>query len=358
MSNHSETYKSPYSLLNLTPDQSISGNWSELLRKRRKEILAEFDLNNAPALLLDGQPWTKSEVLIGFEELALETQSFHGLIWELGWMDFWRGADAIPANMAIQASWHGQFEQELYDGFEKLLSGRLRELIQHHQYASILALLSFPFAVPPKLLKKAESPVYTLLLAETLAWRGRIFEIRPEGVESGYVEWFPAMHAELICLLPKRYEEEGSRWATAVLDTSVYLARYLTFEKRDEILIPIHPANKYWSKDLGKRWNRVKQSLLSVPQSASIVQKSVSSKRIILQVLFITLACGLAGYFMASKSSPPVDLPKIPIEYSPVDSVYSLDFQYDTFELKPYRPGEQEELLHGESPDPTSQSIP
>lgn len=356
MSNHSETYKSPYSLLNLSSDQSISGNWSELLRKRRKEILAEFDLHNAPAITLDGQSWTKSEVLIGLEELALETQSFHSLIWELGWMDFWRGADVIPANMAIQASWQGQFEQELYDGFEKLLSGRLRELIHHHQYTSILALLSFPFAVHFKLLKKAESPVYDLLLAETLAWRGRIFEIRPEGVESGYLEWFPAMHAELICLLPKRYEEEGSRWATAVLDTSVYLARYLTFERRGEILIPIHPANKYWPKGLCKRWNRFKQSLLSVPQSASIDQKSVSSKRIILQVLFISLGFGLTGYFIAHISPPPVD--RIPIEYSPADSVYSLDFQYDTFEFKPYRPGNQGESPPWESPNPTSQSTP
>lgn len=336
MFNHSETYKSPYSLLNLKPGQFNSENWSEILRKRRKEILAEFDLHNSPAIIFEGQSWTKSEVMSGFEELAQKNQTIHRVIWERGWMDFWRGADAIPANMATHISWQGQFEQELYEEFEELLASRLTNLVLHRRYASILDLLSFSFAVPDNVLQKAESPISQLLLKENLEWIGRTFQIRPEGPEGGYQAWFPAMHAELFCLLPERYAQEGSRWAKSVIDTGIFLARYLTFEQRNELLVLKYPANAYWPEDLKSKWNRFQQYLSIVPQADSVVQKTIFYKKKILQVFAIAIGFMLAGYFMGSVTTSPSDYRTLPIKYPSLEELKRQTFQFDTFEQTPY----------------------
>lgn len=359
MSSPPETYKSPYSLLNLSPAESASEDWAQLLRKKRKEILAEFDLHHASSLVLNGQSWTKSEVLSGFEELAQKNQTVHSVIWERGWMDFWQGTGAIPSNMANPVSWQGEFEPELYEEFEKLLAGRLTNLILHRQYTSILSLLSFSFAVPDNVLQKAESPISHLLLTENLEWIGRTFQIRPEGPEGSYQEWFPAMHGELFCLLPERYAQEGSKWAKSVIDTGIFLARYLTFEQRNEILILEYPANAYWPEDLKRKWNRFQQYLSIVPQADSVVQKTIFYKKKILMAIGISLGFGILGYFWGKKTyTPPLDYRNLSIEYAPGDCVLFPGFQPDTFELAPYHSSEKSNQFPNTSEDSISQSIP
>lgn len=357
MSSHTETYKSPYSLLNLSPAQSDSEAWAQMVRKKRKEILAEFDLHNASYLMLNGQPWTRSEVLAGFEELAQETQTIHRAIWELGWIDFWQGAKEIPLNMSQEARWSGKHQQALWNDFEKIISQRLQEYIHTKQFSAILELLSFTFAVPSGVLNKAETPISTLLQEERREWRGRAFKIRPQDEKSEYKEWYPARYAALFCQLPERYEEASRQWAQAVIDISVVLARYLTFEQRDELLILKYPANTYWPEDLKRKWNRFQQYLSIVPQADSVVQKTIFYKKKILQVFAISIGFMLAGYFMGSVTSSPSDYRTLPYKYPSLEELKRQTFQFDTLEQTPYAPDVTEQYPEI-FPDSIFQSTP
>lgn len=358
MLNNSETYKSPYSLLNLKPGQSTLMSWAELVRRRRKEILAEFDLHLSPSLVIDGQEWTRSEILAGFEKLSNGVESYHQTIWELGWADFWAGKEGIPMNMSLEQSWLGPHQQHLWDDFEKVLSKRISFHLHARQFSPIFELLSFSFAISSSILQKAEAPVSNLLVQQTLEWRRRMSRINPEDTEEEYREWYPAMYTELFCQLPKRYEEASRQWAEAVIDTSVLLARYLTFEQRNETLIPTSRASKYWPEDLRRKWNRFQQYLSIVPMADNVDQKRIIYTRKILQILVISLAFGVAGFFLGETSAPPMDYRNLPTQYTPLDSSFNSIFEFDTFQLKPYRPNNIPEQIQKTSPDSTSQSTP
>lgn len=359
MPNHSETYKSPYSLLNLDPTQPLSESWAEVLRKKRKEILAEFDLNQSPSLSFSGQAWTRSEVLAGFEELSQGAESYHHTIWKLGWLEFWKGGIVIPETMSHKATWSGRHQQAIWDDFEKNISHRLREFIRRQQFPAILDLLSFSFAVPSKVLKKAEAPISALLQEERREWRSRAFKISPEDPEEGYKAWYPAIYAALFCQLPKRYEEESRRWAEAVIDISVVQARYLTAEQRDETLIPTEPANKYWPDDLQGKWNGFQEYLSNVPMANSLAARRPSYKRIILLVLGVSLALGAAGFFLGKTSVPPIDYRNLPGKGAPIIPLKGIPSPMDSATGSKSNPdNETIDKLPEKSLDSISQSIP
>lgn len=257
--------KNPFILLDIPPGLQDREELKRLARRKRKELLAEFDLHNLPSLRIHGESWLKSEVLKELDPLIEQEDHAFFTIIRLGWSDFWAGGEEIPASLFTLSSLSLEELEQIQPQLGDLLLTKVIDAISKGKIEHILSLLALSEQLTPGRQGPIDRTVNQFLNEEAASWTMRIM-MPPTALRKSEIrKWFPMKWEQLICQLPSRFSRSSAFLAKERLRVSDYVAGKFSRRKR-KILFPTHRSNPAWEEGFRERWDHYRESVVTLPR--------------------------------------------------------------------------------------------